>query len=122
MTFILGLLIQFLFSYIIWLFGKILQGKGDREEIRIVVAYSLLPQTVILIAIVVQLLANLSDPYHAGIGLFNNLTTLILSIVGLRIFAIGLSKVQKFSYGYALLNIFLPGLIIGFISLYFGYQ
>jgi hypothetical protein len=109
-----GLLIQYLWVFVFWIFGKILQGKATNEEIRIVFAYSILPFFFKLVLMILDLLKLFGDTSEIkNIGLYNNFTNGILFLLFLRLFIIGLSKVQKFSYLYALLNILIPITIIG---------
>ena len=113
-SFIGGLMLQYIWVYIFWIFGKILQGKADQKQIRVVLAYSILPfifkSFIMLLRVIIKFGTEFS---FKDIVLFDNLTNFILAVLYLRFFVIGLSKVQKFSYGYALINILLPIIILG---------
>ena len=116
---IAGLSLQYLWVFIFWIFGQIFHGKATNEEIRIVFVYSSIPllfKTFLLIFQVVNYMQG--QIQYENIGLYNNLTNLLLLVIFLRFFVIGLSKVQKFSYLYAMLNFLLPMMIIGLIMFF----
>jgi hypothetical protein len=118
-VFISGLIFQLFWVFIFLMFGKLLQGKADNEEIRIVLAYSLFPILIELIIILLKLIINFgTQVQYFELSAIDYLTNTIISVLVLRLFVIGLSKVQKFSYGYALINILLPIGILGFISFF----
>jgi hypothetical protein len=112
-SFLGGLMLQYIWVYIFWIFGKILQGKADQKQIRVVLAYSILPfifkSFFMLLRVIIKFGTGFS---FEDIVLFDNLTNLILGVLCLRFFVIGLSKAQKFSYGYALINILLPIILL----------
>ena len=113
-----GLFLQYVWVFIFWIFGQILQGKATNKEIRIVFAYSIIPILFKSILLIFQFLNYRHDEMqYENIGLYNNLTNFLLLVIFLRFFVIGMSKVQKFSYLYALLNFLIPTTIIGFIIL-----
>ncbi len=102
----------YVFSFIIWTSSKIFQGKATLKEIRLTIAYSLVPNLVhLIIGLIMFIPAIMLD----NIGLINYqhpITYYILWIFALRIIIIGLAHFNKYSYGYALLTIFIPAAIL----------
>lgn len=116
---LMGLFIfKYLFSLIFWVSSKIFQGKATKEEIQLVIAYSLVPNIVyLIIGLILIIPAIILD----NIGLINYqhpITIFIIWIFTLRIMIFGLANFNNYSYGYAILTIFIPltimqGLIFG---------
>ena len=110
---ILALFIVFIY----WGFGKILQGRATRRQIRKVYFLSLLPFVFVSIFVLIRavVLITYDKPYfEMSYGIYVAQT--IAVILHLRFFVIGLSKVQQYSYGYAILNIFIPFGIIALLN------
>jgi hypothetical protein len=112
------LLFKHFFSLIIWLAGKIFQGKATKEEIQLVVAYSFVPNLVYLIFGLLLIIPAIIFDNIGLISYQHPITIFIIWIFTLRIMIIGLAKFNEYSYGYAILTIIIPiailqGLILG---------
>ena len=105
----LGLFVyKYVFSYIIWGVGKIFQGKATINEIRLALAYSFIPNLILLlIGLILIIIAIIID--NTGlIGYQHPITLYVLWIFTIRILVIGLAHFNKYSYGYAILTIVIP--------------
>ena len=102
-----GLITKFISSFLIWTFAKLLQGEASIRQIRTVVAYTLVPQLInIVIFFVLIIVADINN--NATIATYHNpLTQIVIWFFSVRIMIIGLSRYNKFTYGTALINIFL---------------
>jgi hypothetical protein len=106
---IAGIILRVVWVNLIFYFGKIWKGQASHKNINTVISLCLIPE--------IFKLANLIFSYITQ----NNIAeakisfalTIICLLISLRILLIGLSRVQKFSYGISVLNIFVPQLIIG---------
>lgn len=108
------LLIGYLMPSLIKLFGRIWKGKATLRQLANVCSLSFIPSGLVLIHQIVHFSIGI-DPYLAQV---NQGMHFLLWLWSLRLLIIGVAKVQKFSYGMALLNIFvgfLPLLIIGLL-------
>ena len=97
------LLIGYLMPSLIKLFGRIWKGKATLRQLANVCSLSFIPSGLVLIHQIV----------HFSIGIDPNLDHVnegiqfVLQLWSLGLMIIGVAIVQKFSYGMALLNIFL---------------
>lgn len=116
---IVGIAVAFLiFAWIcpglVKLLGRIWQGKATMRQLVNVYSVSLIPYALLLINQMVLLSFGVDpsvDQVNGGVHFIIHAWTFGLLIVGV-------SKVQQFSYGFALLNIFmayLPMLILGLL-------
>lgn len=106
---LMGLIFRLVWVNMIFLFGKIMKGNANKKEIDTVLSLSFIPEIFKLL-------------YAAGIVLFNqgdwtdvtvnNLVVIICYLLTIRIMILGISRVQRFSYGQAIVNIFTPQLVI----------
>tara|TARA_R110001583_G_C5619625_1_gene406162 strand:+ start:1223 stop:1798 length:576 start_codon:yes stop_codon:yes gene_type:complete len=107
-----GLIGMFVFnrviSLIIFFVSKLLQGKASKNEIRLVVAYSFIPHLVHLFIGLIMIAPAILLKDFDLLNYKNSITIFVISILTIRIFIFGLSHFNKFSYGYAVLNIFIP--------------
>jgi len=101
-----------IFSFIIWGVGKIFQGKATKDKIKLVIAYSLIPNLVhLIIGLILVILAVIMN--NTGLINYQNpITLFVLWIFTFRILIIGLVFFNKYSYGYAVLTVLIPGAII----------
>ena len=101
-----------IFSFIIWGVGKIFQGKATKDKIKLVIAYSLIPNLVhLIIGLILVILAVIMN--NTGLINYQNpITLFVLWIFTFRILIIGLAFFNKYSYGYAVLTVLIPGAII----------
>ena len=102
----------YIYSFLIRFTGKWLGGQADTDSILRVLAYSAIPSISTLILIIFKL-------FLVGSDLFENVLTygftIIESILGIWTFVlsvVGISEVQQFSIGKAILNILLPVIIL----------
>ena len=106
---VMGLFSKLVWINIIFFFGKIWKGEATKRNIDTVLSLSLIPEVfkfIYLTGKVIVSNGSLNDLQISGA------LTIICLILSLRILLIGLSRVQKFSYGFALLNIFVPQLVL----------
>jgi len=113
-----ALFIKFVYVIAMWLVGKMLQGKATRYQIQLVIAYAMIPCLISLffsfVLITIAIIMNDID----FIGYQNPLTLFIIWIFGIRTMINGITKFNKYSYGYAWINlcivaVFFQGIIIG---------
>jgi len=83
--------------------GKLLDGKSDLKDLQIIIGLADIPIAIILFY---QLL-SLSLGKFISDTQVNYSIQIIVWVFSIRIFIIGLSKAQKFSYGFAIVNAFL---------------
>ncbi len=108
------ILLSLIHPWIIKTIGKIWNGKSTSAQIANVISLSLIPYSPILVYQVLAIL-TMSDPSNEFI---NAGVYFILYLIGLRIQIIGISVVQKFSYGLSLLNLLisiLPYIVLSLI-------
>lgn len=105
------LFLNTLFTYSIWGISKLFQGKADKNQIRLVIAYSLIPNLIHLIIGLILIVPALITNNVELITYKNPITVFVLWIFTLRILLFGLAFFNKYSYGYALLTIVIPAAI-----------
>ncbi|WP_319501265.1 YIP1 family protein [uncultured Draconibacterium sp.] len=103
---------KYVLSYIIWGAGKIFQGKASINEIRLALAYSIIPNLVHLLIGVILLIPAIILDNKELIGYQHPVTIYVLWIFALRILVIGLAYFNKYSFGYALLTVIIPAAIM----------
>lgn len=106
-----GIILKVLWVNVIFFFGKIWKGQASRRNIDTVVSLCLFPEIFKLINLILNILIQ-DSMEEARI---NNALLIICYIIGFRILIIGLARVQRFSYGIAILNIFTPQLTLGIL-------
>ena len=114
---VVGLFVFYLISYFVWRIGKILNGKATLAEIQLVVAYSSIPH---LIHLVIALIFIIPAIQADNINLIldqHPITFIVISLFTIRNLIFGLSYFNKYTYGYAVLNIVILGTIFEAISL-----
>jgi len=105
---LLGILIfKYIHSFMFWIIGKALQGKASRAQVQLVIAYALIPGLVSLFISCILIIIALFMNDIAIIGYQNPLTLFIIWIFGVRTLIYGIARFNRFSYGYALLNLIL---------------
>lgn len=102
-----GLIIKYILSYVYLLIGRIWKGKASLNQVILILSLALIPEIIYLIFISIGLAAK---------GEVVEINYLIAWVFSMRILVIGLSKIQNFNYGLAILNIVLPGFIAIVIS------
>ncbi|WEK68145.1 MAG: Yip1 family protein [Candidatus Chryseobacterium colombiense] len=120
---LLGWISYYIYAALLSWTGKWLNGSGDTSSIFRIIVYATIPSVVSLVFLIPQIAVyggNLfKDIDYASEGILVNVVfwtsafcEFSLSIVTLIFTVIGLSVVQKFSIGKAILNLILPILII----------
>jgi len=109
-----GLLIRLVWVNLIFRFGKIWKGNGTKRNIATVLSLSLIPQTFGFLNLIESIIVNQGDLRQVRI---NNVITVICFILSFRILVIGLSRVQRFSYGLGILNLIVPQFIFALLYL-----
>lgn len=104
--------------------GKWLKGISDKKGILRIMSYSIIPVIPTIFLIVIQILIYGNEMYKsdgditsggltANILFYSSIVLqIVLSIWTLVLFVIGISEIQKFSIGKAILNILIPALIV----------
>jgi hypothetical protein len=106
------LFLNTVFTYCILWTSKLFQGQASKNQIRLVIAYSLIPNLVHLIVGLVLIVPAIIINDINLITYQNPITMFVLWIFTLRILLFGLAFFNKYSYGYALLTIIIPAVVI----------
>jgi len=108
------LFIKYVYAFIIWIIGRALQGKATIKQIRITLAYMMVPALINLaIALILIIIAIIIKDIEL-VGYQNPITQYVIAIFSIRTLIFGLAGYNKYSYGYAIINIFLVvGLLQG---------
>lgn len=128
----LGWISYYIYSAFVSISGNWMGGKAKTAEVMRVVTYSSIPLILSLLVVVLQIavfgvdfFTSGYDPYSSGaigtiIGLLGGVVQIILSIWTAVIFVIGISVIQKFSIGKAILNALFPMIVlIVFVAMIF---
>jgi len=115
------LLFKYLFVYLFWYIGKILQGKASRYEVRVVLAYSLITSLISLFLSFILMIVAIATKDVSVMTHLHHGSTLIIWLMGAHILIFGLAKFNKFTLGYSLINIILAISIIQGIGLLIKY-
>lgn len=108
-------------TFVIWGLSRLFEGKATMDQIRLVIAYSMIPNLISLIFGMSMIgLALIKSDYDL-IGYKNMITTIVLWIFTIRIIITGLMYFNKYSYGYAILTIFIPPVIFTLILIMIKY-
>ncbi len=115
---LMGLLcFKFIYPYFVWKTGKIFNGKATFDEIETVLIYSFLP---ILIYPVLAFIFIIPAYQLDNINLIlhpSYIVAFVCWILSIRIVIYGLSLFNRYTYGYAVLNIIIVAVIFESISL-----
>jgi len=117
MVLIMILFFRYVSTSFLWVFSKLFQGKSTTGQIRLVVTYSLTPLLVLLPFAIIQFIKTQLFPDSSIDGTFSGLFRFVFSIITFSYLVIGLCKVNKFSYGYGILTVFLTGSLFEIIKL-----
>ncbi len=109
---LLGLLFfNTLFTYCIWGISKLLQGKANKNQIRLALAYALVPSLIhLIIGLIMIVPATILNDIEL-ITYQNPITKFVLWIFTIRILVYGLAYFNKYAYAYALLTFIIPAAI-----------
>jgi hypothetical protein len=102
------LIIRFILALTYWVIGKMLNGKATKDQIQLVVAYSLIPYLIYLAIGLILIIPALITQNLDLVFYRHPFTYFVVWILALRNLVYGLSYFNQFSYGYALLNIIIP--------------
>ena len=104
---------QLIWVNLLWLSGKIFQGKAQKEHIRIILAFACLPYVIdLFFVIVILILSIINNEFEVENFYVNNLSSFIVWILMIRFLILGLSRAQKFSYIYAVFSILIPSVAL----------
>lgn len=88
--------------------SKIFQGKADKNQIRVAIAYSLVPALIQLIFGIIMIVPAIILKDLELIAYQNPIIKFVIWILTIRILLFGLAFFNKYSYGYALLTFVIP--------------
>lgn len=117
MVLFLFLFFKYVFAFLFWATSKLFQGESTIQQIRLVLTYSLTPFLVLLPFACIQFSLALYMPDTSMDETFSALFKFTFSVLVFSYLVTGLSKVNKFSYGYGILTILLVGTLMELISL-----
>ena len=103
-TSIFYLIFAYFFPWFILMSGRILKGKSNFDNLQIIIGLTCIP---IIITLTYQLLGLLFSRELMSNPQVNYSIKFIVWILYIRILIIGISKTQKFSFGFAIVNLFL---------------
>lgn len=107
-----ALIFKHVHSYLLWIIGKGLQGQASKSQVQLVLAYSMLPGLISLpISIILIIVALFLNDINV-ISHQNPLTLFIIWIFAARTLIYGIATFNRFTYGYALLNLFISVTLI----------
>ncbi|MFA9388569.1 MAG: YIP1 family protein [Prolixibacteraceae bacterium] len=109
------LIIRWLLALTYWAMGKLLKGKANKNQVQLVVAYSLIPYLFYLLIAVLLIIPALITKNWDLVFYRHPFTYYVVWLLALRNLIYGLSYFNKFSYGFALLNILVPAGLIELI-------
>ncbi len=115
--FIFIVMTRFLFTSMVWGLGRLLNGKAKHKDIQVAFAFSLTPLILKSIFLTFIVVIGIVKNDLTIINYNNYLIDILLSLLCLRIIIIGVSYYNKFSYGYALINILVLGVILEGLNL-----
>lgn len=105
-TALIFLFLGFIYPWLLKIIGSLWNGKGTLNQLTNVVSISFIPYGIIVFFQILLLSFGLdpnSEKIYGGL-------TIVVSMWTLSLFIIGVSKIQGFSYGFALLNILMSQL------------
>lgn len=117
-----GWLSYYFYAWLLKVTGKWLGGIAEFEDFRTVIAWSLVPSICTLLLLVPELIIFGDDIFKSELSDPNVFSTLMLMVFGLLeltlgiwtliIFIKGVTLIQKFNIGKAILNMILPVFVI----------
>jgi hypothetical protein len=99
------LILRFISINAIYFIGKLWDGQATKRQIDTVIALGLTPEIFKFLNLIISLFSNIDNVENASInpGLF-----FVCAILSIRLLIIGIARIQKFTYGFAILNVILP--------------
>lgn len=111
------LLFKYVNSYVLWKVGKLFEGKASKSQVQMVVAYALIPGLISLLLSLVLIIVAIIRKDINIVGYQNPLTIFLIWIFGFRTLIFGLARFNRFSYGYALINVIFVGTLFQGIAI-----
>lgn len=109
---LLGLVGLIVFKYLLtwsyWAVEKIFEGIATVNQVRLVVAYSMIPFIIYLAIGLILIIPAVITQNFDLIFYQHPFTYFVVWILSIRNLVYGLSYFNKFSYGYGLLTVFIP--------------
>lgn len=99
---------NYLFSFVFLGVCRIFKGKAPIDQIRLVYAYSLIPNLIVLLISILMIIPAVVLDDKSLIGYSHPIANIVLWIVTLKIMVIGLAYFNKFSYLFAALTVLIP--------------
>jgi hypothetical protein len=109
------LFFKYVIAFLLWAFSKMFQGESTIQQIRLVLTYSLTPYLILLPFACIQFSLALFIPDVPTSGTFSALFKFVFSVLVFSYTVTGLSKVNKFSFGYSFLTLLLVGALLELI-------
>lgn len=122
---LLGWISYYFYAALISWTGKWLKGQGETSSILRIVSYAMIPSIIALVFLIpqigvygIEIFKKDGDITSAGwlanISVYGSMVLeLILGVWTIVFVVVGVSEVQKISIGKSILNLLLPGIIIG---------
>lgn len=106
---LIGLIVfKFLLTWSYWVVEKIFKGTATVDQVRLVVAYSMIPFLIYLVIGLILIIPAVITQNFDLIFYQHPFTYFVVWILSIRNLVYGLSYFNKFSYGYGLLTVLLP--------------
>jgi len=107
--------LRFIFPWLLVTTGRLMRGQGTIKEFRIILGLSSVPYLLNILYVVLALIIPGDHSYRYGA------IDLIVWVCVWRVMIIGVAKVQRIGYEFALMNIAIPGILITAIYLILRY-
>ena len=108
------LVLRYVVPSLYLLIGRIWAGKATLPQMIMVMSLALIPEVIYLMYTLLMLAAS------GEVVEVNYLVRLVGWVFTIRILVIGFSRIQGFSYVFALMNLFLPGIILVVLGILLG--
>lgn len=106
---LVGLVVfKYLLTWSYWVVEKIFKGIATVDQVRLVVAYSMIPFLMYLVIELILIIPAVITQNFDLIFYQHPFTYFVLGILSIRNLVYGLSYFNKFSYGYGLLTVIIP--------------
>jgi hypothetical protein len=119
---LVGLIVfKYLLTWSYWVAEKIFKGIATLDQVRLVVAYSMIPCLIYLVIGLILIIPAVITQNFDLIFYRHPLTYFVVCILSIRNLVYGLSYFNNFSYGYGLLTVLIPlvfGELIGQLLIY----
>lgn len=117
-----GWISYYFYAWLLEVSGKWLKGRASFQEFKVILAWSSIPTICSLILLIPELMLLGDDLFKSESTQINNVSNVILIVFGILeitlgiwtvvIFIKGVSLIQNFKTGKAILNAIIPGLLI----------